>query len=56
MLGTASFMCVASGAATAYLAKRFPVRTKALEMTAGILLIGGLALLGWAISQTARFY
>jgi hypothetical protein len=37
-------LSVVTGAAVAYLAKRFPAHIEALETGAGALLIGGLAL------------
>jgi hypothetical protein len=49
MTGVISMISVAIGAAVAYAADRFPARTEALETGAGVLLIGGLALLGTAL-------
>lgn len=44
-----SLISVVFGAMIAYVADRFPAHTEALETGAGILLIGGLALLGSAL-------
>lgn len=44
MVGILGLLSVLTGAAVAYLAKRFPGHIEALETGAGALLIGGLAL------------
>ena len=44
-----AFMSVMSGTTAAFLADRFPDHRDALETGAGVLLIGGLALLGSAL-------
>jgi hypothetical protein len=49
MLGAISLASVLLGAATAYVADRFPARVEVLETAAGVLLIGGLALFGSAL-------
>jgi len=49
MVGAMSMISVAFAAATAYVADRLPMRTETLETCAGVLLIGGLALLGTAL-------
>ena len=49
MLGAISLASVILGAATAYVADRFPARVEALETAAGVLLICGLVLLGSAL-------
>jgi hypothetical protein len=49
MAGVLSLMSMVLGAAIAYLADRFPAHVEALETSAGALLIGGLALLGYAL-------
>ena len=49
MTGALSLLSVMAGAATAYFAERFPVKAAALETGAGVLLLGGLALLGSAL-------
>ena len=49
MVGTMSMISVTLGAAVAYVADRFPLRIETLETGAGVLLIGGLALLGSAL-------
>jgi putative Mn2+ efflux pump MntP len=46
MIGALSLLSVIAGAAVAYYADRFPTHVEALETSAGVLLIGGLALLG----------
>ncbi len=46
MLAFVSLISVLAGGATACCAERFPAYTEALETVAGVLLIGGLALLG----------
>jgi hypothetical protein len=43
---TMGLTAFAVGAAIAGSARRFPARQRALELCAGILLVGGLALLG----------
>jgi hypothetical protein len=49
MLAMISLLTVMLGAATAAVAGRFPPHVEALETGAGVLLIGGLALLGTAL-------
>lgn len=49
MIAALSLLSVIAGAASAYFAERFPVHVEALETGAGVLLIGGLALLGSAL-------
>lgn len=49
MFGALSFLSVTAGAAIAYLADHFPAKAEVLETGAGVLLIGGLALLGSAL-------
>jgi len=44
VVGILGLLSVLTGAAVAYLAKRFPAHIEALETGAGALLIGGLAL------------
>jgi hypothetical protein len=46
MLAAVSFISVVLGAVTACLAARVPAHTEPLETVAGVMLIGGLALLG----------
>jgi hypothetical protein len=50
MIGVASLVSVMLGAGIAYAADRFPAHVEALETGAGVLLIGGFALLGSALS------
>jgi hypothetical protein len=46
MLALVSTISVVLGGTTACLAEHFPAYTRALETAAGVLLIGGLALIG----------
>ena len=46
MLALISTISVILGGTTACLAERFPAYTKAMETAAGVLLIGGRALIG----------
>jgi hypothetical protein len=50
MIGLVSVMSVVAGASVAYAADRFPGHIEALETGAGILLLGGFALLGSALA------
>jgi hypothetical protein len=49
VVGILGLLSVLTGAAVAYLAKRFPAHVEALETGAGALLIGGLALASCAL-------
>jgi hypothetical protein len=49
VMGAVSLISVVMGAALAYSAGRFPAHVESLETGAGVLLIGGLALLGVAL-------
>ena len=49
MVGALSLIGIVLGAAAAYFADRFPAHIEAIETSAGVLLIGGLALLGSAL-------
>jgi len=49
MVAAFSLISVVLGASIAYAAERFPGHVEALETGAGILLIGGFALLGAAL-------
>jgi hypothetical protein len=49
MLGAFSLMSIILGGAAATLADRFAKHAEAIETGAGVLLIGGLALLGSAL-------
>jgi hypothetical protein len=49
MVAALSLIGIVLGAATAYFAERFPAHIEAIETSAGVLLIGGLALLGSAL-------
>ena len=46
MIAAVSLISVVLGAAIAYIADRFPAHVETLETGAGVLLVGGLALLG----------
>ena len=46
MIGILALLSVVTGAAVAYIAERFPNHVEALQAGAGILLIGGFALVG----------
>ena len=49
MLGAFSLMSIVAGTAAAAVADRFAKHAEAIETGAGVLLIGGLALLGSAL-------
>ena len=49
MIGALGMFSVLNGAVVAYLAERFPAHAEALRTCAGIMLIGGLALSGYAL-------
>lgn len=49
MVGAISFLSVATGAAVARLAERFPLREELMETVAGVLLLGGFAAIGCAL-------
>jgi hypothetical protein len=49
MFGVAGLLGVAGGGVVAYLAERFPVHIDTIETAAGILLLGGFALVGCAL-------
>jgi len=49
MVGTVGLLSVVAGSIIAYLSARFPRYVEALETGAGVLLIGGLALTGYAL-------
>ena len=46
MLAAISVISVVLGASVAYYAQRFPAHVELLETSAGVLLIGGLAIIG----------
>jgi len=46
MVAAASLISVVLGATVAYISDRYPAHIEVLETSAGVLLIGGLALLG----------
>jgi len=49
MLGAAGLFSVMTGSVAAYLSERFPAHVEAVETAAGILLLGGFALIGGAL-------
>ena len=49
MVGVISVTVVVMGACAAYFAERFPAHVELIETGGGALLIGGLALLGFAL-------
>jgi len=49
MTAVAGLFTVTGGAAVAYLAARFPAYIEAIETAAGVLLLGGFALMGCAL-------
>jgi hypothetical protein len=44
MIGLLGLLSVVAGAVTAYVAERYPAQVEALQTGAGILLVGGFAL------------
>jgi hypothetical protein len=46
MLGILSIICIVSGAAVTYRSGRDPAHARCMEIVAGLLLIGGVAMLG----------
>jgi hypothetical protein len=50
MMGVAGLLSVMVGAVVAYVADRFPTMTEALETVAGIMVLGGFAVAGYALS------
>ncbi len=50
MIGVVGLLSVIVGAVVAYAADRFPAYIEALETVAGILVIGGFAVAGYALS------
>lgn len=49
MLAVAGLFSVMTGAVAACLARRWPVHAQTIETAAGALLLGGFALVGWAM-------
>jgi hypothetical protein len=52
MLGLVGILAITVGAATAHVAGRYPGYVERLETGAGLLLIGGFALLGFGAPMT----
>jgi hypothetical protein len=55
VLGAMGLTCATCGAVTACLANRLPMYTAALQIIAGLLLLGGFALLGSAMPHIEWF-
>lgn len=49
MLGAAGVIGVMAGMAGSFLATWVPARAQAVQTAAGIMLLGGFALIGWAM-------
>jgi hypothetical protein len=49
MLAAAGLFSVITGVAAGCLARRWPAHGKSIETAAGTLLLGGFALVGWAM-------
>ncbi len=49
MVSVAGLLSVTGGTVVAYLAERFPAHIEAIEAAAGVLLLGGFALMGCAL-------
>jgi hypothetical protein len=49
MVSVAGLLSVTGGTVVAYLAERFPAHIEAIETAAGVLLLGGFALMGCAL-------
>jgi hypothetical protein len=49
MIGAAGLLIMTIGSVVACLSKRFPAHTEAVETAAGVLLLGGFALIGCAL-------
>jgi len=49
MFAAAGLFSVTTGAVAACLAERWPVHAQTIETAAGALLLGGFALVGWAM-------
>jgi hypothetical protein len=51
MIGFIGLFSVVTGAVAAYASDRYPSRREALETAAGILVIGGFSVAGYALSN-----
>ncbi len=49
MVGAVGFFSVVVGAVVAYASERFPAHAEAVETSAGLLLLSGLALTGYTL-------
>jgi hypothetical protein len=49
MLGIAGLLSAVAGGVLAYFAERLPAQTELLETAAGVLVLGGFALAGYAM-------
>lgn len=50
VIGIVSTVCVLSGAVLAHASRHYPSKADRLEVLAGVLLVGGLALLGYGLT------
>lgn len=55
MIAMISAISFVLGATVAYLANRYPEHRETIETMAGVLLIGGLGLLGYALKGVSGF-
>jgi hypothetical protein len=53
MIATIGAISFVLGATVAYLANRYPEHREAIETAAGVILIGGLGLLGYALKAVS---
>jgi hypothetical protein len=51
MIGIVGLFSVVTGAVVAYASDRFPSRREALETAAGVLVLGGFSVAGYALSN-----
>lgn len=51
MIGLAGLFSVVTGAVAAYASERFPARREAFETVAGVLVLGGFSVAGYALSS-----
>jgi len=49
MLAATGFLTVIAGTVAACLARRWPAHAQRIETVAGVLLLGGFGLMGWAM-------
>ena len=51
MIGIAGLFSVVTGSVAAYASDRFPARREVLETVAGVLVLGGFSVAGYALSS-----